>query len=97
MATTVVIALSKTTAVMLEVAMALTHRQVHLIAAMDKKINAVLQRGGDKAMLLAQMAPMLPAISSIFDAAADKEWNLYCQAYEGFRQYVQALVMRGIG
>lgn len=77
--------------------MALTPKQAGFIAAVDKKVNAVLHHGGGRMMLLAEMAPLLPAMTAVFDAVADKEWGLYCQAYEGFHQYVQALVMREIG
>ena len=72
--------------------MPLTTEQKELIIDVDKKVKAILKRGGSEETLLVEMLPLMPGIKTIINAGlGDKEIDLYIRAYDGFYDYMKLL------
>ena len=63
---------------------------------MDTTAKRLLQQGGQEALILSLCDKMV-AIKEIIDAVSEKEWNVYCQHYEGFYEYMALLEQLAIG
>lgn len=71
--------------------MTLTQEQAHQIAAIDRKVKAVLSVSRDEGILLVEMLEFMPAIKPMIEQANPQEIDMYANAYQGFYHYMKVL------